>query len=412
MRLNRKFLFYVARGASVGVKPVTLYILLDFGLTELANLLSIYFLAYASLMIILNNEAHFDFYKNIFSDQKIIWVSKARSEIVYYQRLIYQFIVFIMILFGLIYLYVDDIFYSLAFLGAISLEKVIDEIQRILLFKKDFEKWSLVMLSKSVGPFLILFVPIFSLLSPQTTLFWIFLSSSLMINLVVILLSLTHNQLRRIYRLFLNLNIVSLKRYFNDYRRKLIFNQIQAVSTRNIPLTDRMLIRFFKPELLAQYSFLAQIGTIPVLFIDMFLISTKRKEYLESKKKINEVVSPTKLVLYGLMSLAIFGSIILLLNYVDRLLQIDLSLSLIGLIGVYFCIFAVSQHFANYSFWRVKRKVTLLVDLCYYVMTIIIFLLLEVKFSAVEAIIITLLCTHVIRLVILIVLSRSYYCNQ
>ena len=180
---------------------------------------------------------------------------------------------------------------------------------------------------------------------------------------------------------------------------------MQSFSTRNIPLTDRLVVQFFIPDFLAQISIISQLGTVCIMFVDYFLIAHRRREYIAVRKSIFEIVSLTKLMFFFIVS---FISYILLIAtgiYFKLLQEIDLSFLLLLMIGLYYSIFAISQHFAQFNFWNLKRKYTLSVDLIFYLVVFSVFLFLRRIADFYFSLAITLLVAHICRLVMSTIIS-------
>ena len=404
-KISSEYVYFIfSRMIALLVKPLFLWFLLNKEFSDAANVISLFYLTISSVMVVFNNEAHFDFYKSLFESKQRDLRDLFNQKKNYYERFAYHIAIFSSITFILTYILSKNIVYAISFFLILILEKFFDEIQRLLQFKKRFKEWSNIFMLKSITP-LVFAVAAFYIFGKETILIGVYLSFYFLITLYIILYKTTSNDKKLFIKVLNDLNFKKIINYLKIYKQKLFLNQLQSFSTRNIPLTDRLVVQFFIPDFLAQISIISQLGTVCIMFVDYFLIAHRRREYIAVRKSIFEIVSLTKLMFFFIVS---FISYILLIAtgiYFKLLQEIDLSFLLLLMIGLYYSIFAISQHFAQFNFWNLKRKYTLSVDLIFYLVVFSVFLFLRRIADFYFSLAITLLVAHICRLVMSTIIS-------
>jgi hypothetical protein len=364
---------------------------------ESAALISLFYLAVSSLMVILNNEAHFYFYKAKFSDDASPTLI-VREEIKYYEGLVLHGIVFSILVAVLTYFMVGTLWLAVVVFILILLEKVFDEVQRYLQFAQLFIAWSKLMLVRQLIPFFFTVAVILGSGDERLVTITYFLVTFI----IFLIQSYQHTSSRQrkvVLEYVQNLRPEKLKEYFNYYRKKLILNQLQSFSTRNVPLLDRVIIRLIEKDFLAVMSVISQMGSLCILFVDYFLISHRRKEYLESGRQIFDIASPLKVLLFWMAALSIFLPVVGGIYFSGLSTEISTYWKELIIVGFYYSIYAISQHFVNFNFWNRARQYTLGVDFVYYLVCTVVFLTLpSAGFSLLVRVAVSLVTGHLLRL--------------
>lgn len=380
-----------------------LWFLLMVGHDHLAEQVSIFYLVIGSIMVIFNNEAHFDFYKMLFDGDSSNANMSFRKKS-YYERLVYHGIIFSAVVFLLTFIIVGDIGYSILFFFILILEKIFDEIQRILQFQKKFKSWGILFIIKSLAPF-ISCLGVYAAIKTESYVGYAFFGVTALTNLLLIAYMVEKRDWRLIFGILSKVGPKRLKNYVTIYLEKLFLNQLQSFSTRNVPLMDRLLVRFIMPGFLPQLSIVSQIGSISIMFVDYFLIAHRRGDYLVKSKRVLQIVSLRTLIGFMVVSFLLYSFAIFIGDYLGFLNQINIRMDYLVLLGIYYAFFAIGQHFVNYNFWNIRRKFTLLVDLGYYLISIFLFFLLNLTMEPIEAIIWSLLFSNALRLILSVILA-------
>mgnify|MGYP006139125961 CR=1 FL=1 len=401
LKVNRDFIiFTVSRTLALLFKPFFIWLLLAKGLNDISIKVSIYFLITSSLMVFFNNEANVEFYKRKF-DTNCSNYLKAKAEYWYYVNSILHILLFLSVTFIAIFLIGGlGLSISMILLLLLVLEKIIDEIQRDLQFEKKFIEWSKATLIKFGIP--ILFVTLLIFLGITHFLFEIYLLVVLLSMVYVILTNLEKRVLKKVVYLVirkkgLKLWILYLKNYMNVF----VLRQVQAFLSKNIVLADRLIVKFINIELLPQITIIGQVASVGILFVDYFMISNRRKEYVV-KKEILQIVGVKKIVTTFLVALFLSSIVMFVVSFNGQI-----SLLKVGVISVfYYSLYAISQHFVQFNFWNRSRNILFLIDVLFFLLLLGLFTPL---FSEVGLLrIVMYLCViHFVRLILQIVLSTN-----
>lgn len=404
---NKEYLnFVIARVIALLTKPFFLWFLLAISYQYLAEIISIYYLVISSVMVIFNNEAHFEYYKLLFNEEESTQLNLNLERKKYYERIIYHYIIFSTIVFIITFFMVKDLKLTILFFSLVVLEKIFDEIQRLLQFRKLFNSWSVIFMLKSLIPLIVCFI-VYMIFSNEMVLLIGYFLSAILVNILIIMYFANVQQRMVIFEILKNIKYQNFIKYIKTYKEKLFLNQLQSFSTRNVPLLDRLLIRFFLPGFLPQLSIISQVGSISIMIVDYFLIAHRRKEYLILKKSVFDIITKKKLVVFFILSFLTYVSILLAAKLFGFLNEINIEIMSLLVIGLYYAIFAIGQHFVQFNFWKIKRKYTLSVDISYYLVGTIMFLLLRKEFGVFPSIIFSLFVGHIMRLILSILISTK-----
>ena len=176
-------IFVIARVFTLFSKFVLLWVLVKLEKEDASELLALYYLAFSSLMLLLSNEAHFNFYKAFFDHGKrgiiLVKYQKQYVKLIFHHGLFFSPLVFVFS-----YILTNSFLLAFGFFILLLLEKWIDEIIRFKLFVKDFIGWSKIMFFKISIPTIIVFV--FTYLDYK--IFFSFLISSFFTYIIIIIL--------------------------------------------------------------------------------------------------------------------------------------------------------------------------------------------------------------------------------
>ena len=289
-----KVYFVLSRVIGLGTKALFLWFLVNKGYQKDSYMISLYFVVLGSSMIIYNNEAYYEFYKHLF-DENTSNFKVLRSRAYYFENIFYHILLFTPLVLASIFLITKRMEISITFLVFIILEKVLDEIQRYLLFSKKFVSWGNNLM-------------IYSMLPPFVSVFFLsfninYISEVYFIVLVVVLFSLIYSKLpsyfkKKIFVEILGLNLKSCRTYFETYRKKYVYNQIFSYLSGNVLLFDKWLILAIGSgrSSLASFYFLSQVANIINLIVDYFFISTRRTFFLKKNLTFSQVIDRKSVV--------------------------------------------------------------------------------------------------------------------
>ena len=271
---NKSYIF--SRFASVLVKPLLLFICLFFNFEEFGGLIAMVFLVSSVNMMLSSVPIYRNFLTGISNNshlKKNFYIKKYKSEII-----IFFFISLILIIpVNLFFSNYFEIYFCSILI--FSIEKIYDEIQRYLIYKKNFYTWSVITNLKNFTLIIFLFNPLMD------------------INILFLAV------------LYFTINIVKLAKFikldFNVNKKKQIKQFILSIwKNRNIFLITYMLIvynlgdriivgKLFKLDLI-EYIFLSNILSLPSLAIFYFYISKYRAEFVKNIFDLKHVLLSSK----------------------------------------------------------------------------------------------------------------------
>lgn len=400
-KIDRGFLiFTLSRSTALFFKPFFIWILMKKGMDEVSINVSIYFLVTSSVMVLFNNEANVEFYRKKF-DLTVPKYQIAKAEYRYYMNSIMHIQFFLLVAF-VVTVFISGLGFGISFilLVLLVLEKVIDEIQRDLQFEKKFIEWSKITLLKLGAPIVIM--SLVALMNGTYFFFEIYLGLVFIFMVFILLYYLERRVAKKvIYLITKKKSLILWVNYLKDYIRIFLLRQIQAFSSKNIVLADRLIIKFVNIDLLPQATILGQIASISILFVDYFMISNRRKEYVV-KRKILQIVSLKKIMQTFMIAflLSSFAMVFYTLNGQEGLL-------VVGIITVvYYSIFALSQHFSQFNFWNKSRLSLLAIDVLFFVLLLVVKAPLFYPFDYAK-LVLYFCAVHLIRLVFHILLATN-----
>ena len=303
---NKSYIF--ARFVSVLIKPLLLFICLFFNFEEFGTLIAMVFLVSAMNMMLSGVPIYRNFFIGINSNsesKKRYFKKKYKSEIV-----IFFFISLVLILPVNLFFNNDFEIYFCSVL-IFSIEKIYDEIQRFLIYKKKFYTWSTITNLKNLKLIIFLFNPL--------------------MNMNILILSF----------IYFVINFFKLSKFikldFNVNKKKQINQFISSLwKNRNIFLMtymllfynigDRIVIGKLFPKNLTEYIFLSNILSLPLLTIFYFYISKYRAEFVKNIFDLKGVLLSNK---FNYLMIINFSLVIILL-----LIYYNLNLSNISKISI------------------------------------------------------------------------------
>jgi hypothetical protein len=391
-----KIYFIFSRLAGLGTKSLFIWSLLKAGHSEDSYTISLYYLCLTSTMVLYNNEAYFDYYKYKFGNYVPAY-RLLKSKIMYIENITIHIVVFALLVFVGNYILTKKIMLSIFFLTSITLEKILDEIQRFNLFAKKFSKWSSIFLIYTLMPplFTILFV-----LKGNSNIWIIYLSCLVGTLIGIIYLNLPSFFIYRAMKVVKSIRYSTITEYIKIYKEKYIYNQILAYTSNNILVFDKWLLVLVSNEkqLLAGYYLISQFANAINLVIDYFFISIKRAYFVQRGLSFSEIIDGKKLILLSILAFTVYVcgiSVFLFFQEKSNLLSILQSI----LIGFSFLIYGFFSPISQYLFWHITRIKMIYIDTTFYISIIIIAATLHYLFlvNIINSIIISALLAHIVR---------------
>jgi hypothetical protein len=344
---NKPYIF--SRLVSVSIKPLILITCLYFNYEELGNLMAMIFLVSSINMTICSIPIFRNFlinYNNKSSLKKKYYTSRYKSEII----ILIIISTFLILPVNIFLENSNKIFFCSILIFLV--DKVYDEFQRFLIFKKDFKNWSKITNLKNFGILIFLLNPI--------------------LNLNIIFLSFTYFFINN-FKLYNYLNIS-----FNfNIKKEIIKFYNSILKNKNIYLMNYFLVfyaigdrifvgKFFK-DYLIEYTFLNQILTIPLQLILFFYIAKYKKEFVNNLITLKDAYN-SKTFYYILMIYLILGFGILLF-----LKNLNFSNVFILYLFSIFIIKAFNLILNEVIYWKRFYKDFLLYELIFFIIFISLF---------------------------------------
>ena len=266
---NKSYIF--SRFVSSSVKPLLLFICLFFDYTEFGIVIAMVFLVSSFNLMLFSIPIFRDHFINYFDSSNLkrkYYSKKYKSEIV------------IIFLFSIIFLIPLNKFFEknikiliCSFL-IYTINKVYDEIQRLLIFKKKFSEWSTITNLKNFTLFIFFLSPIFQINIVYLGVIYFIINCLKLFTYIKIS-----------FNLKLKKKIIKLTHSLWDNRKIYLINYFLLFYT----IGDKVLIGKNYKDSLTEYVFLSNILSIPLLFIFFFYISKYKTEFVKNQISLNQV---------------------------------------------------------------------------------------------------------------------------
>jgi hypothetical protein len=348
---NKSYIF--SRFISVSIKPLMLFLSLTLGYKEFATVIAMVFLVSSVNMTLCSIPVFRDFFINFnnkSSLKKKYFTSKYKSQIVI------LFLISIIFTIPINYFFENSIEIFICSVLIFSIDKIYDEIQRVSILKKDFNAWSAITNLKNIT--LIIF-----LLNPY-------------ININIVYLGITYfitNFLKQYTYINLSFNF-NLKKEIKKFGSSVWKNKkiyIMNYFLLFYTIGDKIIIgKGFKGNL-AEYIFLSNILSVPLLFILFFYISKHRAEFVNNLISFKDVIF-SKSFNYILISTFFCVLVFVLFHY--NLSFSNFSLVSIILLLLIYIIKAYGLILDEIIYWKSFYKDFLFFEFLFFILFIILIL--------------------------------------
>ena len=311
---NKSYIF--SRFISVSIKPLILFICLTFGFKEFGTVIAMVFLVSSVNMMFCSIPIFRDFfinYNNVSSFKKKYFINKYKSEIVILFLITLTFIIPINQFFE------NDLEVLICSLLIFSIDKIYDEIQRILILKKNFYDWSIITNLKNFTLIIFLANPIININ---------------ILYLGIIYFFINFYKLYKYIKLSFKFNLIKeIKRFsFSIWSNKKIYVMSYLLLFNNIG--DKILIGKKFKENLIEYIFLSNILSIPLLLVLFFYISKYKTEFVKNLISFSDVALDKR---FNYLLFSIFFLIFIFIVFFHNFNLLNFSItSLLALSLIYF----------------------------------------------------------------------------
>jgi len=310
--------FYIfSRLVSVTIKPLLLFVSLSFGYKEFGTIIAMIFLINSTNMMFFS----IPIFRNFFINKN----HKSTLRKKYYSTK-YKFEIILIFSISIIFLIPINIFFESGLeiffcsISIYSINKIYDEIQRLLIIKKNFYKWSIITNFKNLTLTILLLSPILGINILYFFFIYFFINFFVLYKFIKISFNfyfISRKKINKFFQYIWNNKQIYIINYFI-----LFYN-----------LGDKILIGKNYKEILIEYMFLSNILTIPLSCIHFFYIAKYRTEFVKNDINFKEVILG-KNFNYLLISTFFITSLIILiyLNLYPSKLSIE---SIIFLLLIY-----------------------------------------------------------------------------
>lgn len=326
---HKSYIF--SRFISVLIKPLLLFICLFFNFEELGTLMAMVFLVIAVNMMLSSAPIYRNFFIGINNNsefKKKFFKNKYKSEIV-----VLFFISLILIIpINLFFNNNFEIIFSSILI--FSIEKIYDEIQRFLIYKKKFYIWSTITNLKNFTLIIFLFNPLMNI-------------NILFIAIVYFVINFF--KLSKFIKLDFNVNKKKKVKQFisSVWKNRNIFLMSYFLIVYNIG--DRIIVgKLFKLNL-TEYIFLSSILSLPSLVIFYFFISKYRAEFVKNIFDLKEILFGNK---FNYILIVSFSLVIIFILIYYNLNLPNLSNISIALIFIVYLIKCYNLIINEIIYWK------------------------------------------------------------
>ena len=349
---NKPYIF--SRFISVLIKPLILFACLTFGFKEFGTVIAMVFLVSSVNMMLCSIPIYRDFFIN-FNNKSALKVKYFKDK--YKSEIVILFLIAIIFTIPINQFFENSIEIFICAVLIFSVDKIHDEIQRVLILKKDFNAWSTITNLKNITLVIFLLNPI--------------------ININIIYLGITYflinffKQYTYINLSFnLNLNKEIKKFGFSIWKNKKIY--IMNYFLLFYTIGDKVVIGKTFKENLTEYIFLSNILSVPLLFILFFYISKYRAEFVNNLISFKDVIFSKR---FNYLLISTFLLVFVIIFFYYNLNFSKFSIPLIILLSLIYIVNAYSLILNETIYWKSFYKDFLFFEFLFFILFIIVFLL-------------------------------------
>lgn len=367
MYSNSYLYFIAARIIGLAHKPLILYYFIYQEMLSSAAVISMVYLSLSSLLVLFSIPFHMEFYKVFFSSGGSFL--KARGLIKNYIASVFmQIMVVTPLVLILLILSVDELYLALLITLLLLVEKFYDEIQRFLLFSKNFIDWSNLFLIKTLVPVGLSVVTNYYF-SVDLVVFYIIYS---IVTGSIVVITTTPKFIKIITVSMLSNFKMKLPKYLLRLRERYFSRYIISICSRNILNLDKWLVNFMgNAGLFAELTFLSQLGNVITTGGNYMYVSNRRSDLLNASNNLSSLWIMGKVLIYTfILFLGLYLTLhvmiyvgLVAIDYFSALLLFTLFMS--------YAIYAVTEPISEYLFWNKNAKLIIGTELVFYIFMVL-----------------------------------------
>ena len=349
---NKPYIF--SRFLSASIKPIMLFICLIFSFKEFGTVIAMVFLVSTVNMTLCSIPVFRDFFIN-FNNKSTLKKKYFRNK--YKSEIVILFLVSILFIIPINQFFKNNIEILICSVLIFAVDKIYDEIQRLLILKKDFNSWSIITNLKNITLVIFLLNPI--------------------ININIIYLGVTYFLINffkqyTYINLSFNLNLKKeIKKFgFSIWKNKKIY--IMNYLLLFFTIGDKVVIGKSFRENLTEYIFLSQILSIPLLFILYFYISKYRAEFVNNLINLKDVIFSKR---FNYLLIPIFFLVFIIIIFYYNLNFTKLSIAPIIFLSLIYIIKSYSLILDEIIYWKSFYKDFLFFEFIFFILFFIIIML-------------------------------------
>tara|TARA_B110000971_G_scaffold36009_1_gene34271 strand:+ start:2423 stop:3601 length:1179 start_codon:yes stop_codon:yes gene_type:complete len=349
---NKPYIF--SRFISVSIKPLMLFVSLALGYKEFGAVIAMVFLVSSVNMMLCSVPIFRDFFIN-FNNKSPLKKNYFKQK--YKSQIVILFLITIIFTIPINQFFENSIEIFICSVLIFSVDKIYDEIQRVLILKKDFNAWSNITNLKNITLVIFLLNPI--------------------VNISIIYLGITYflinfSKQYTYINLSFNFNLKKEIKKFSSsiWKNKKIY--IMNYFLLFYTIGDKIVIGKSFKENLVEYIFLSNILSVPLLFILFFYISKYRAEFVNNLISLKDVIYSKR---FNYLLISTFSLVFVIILFYLNLNFSKFSLvSIIILLLIYF-IKAYSLILDEIVYWKSFYKDFLFFEFLFFILFVIVILL-------------------------------------
>ena len=387
---NKAYIF--SRFISVLIKPLILLICLIFGFKELGTVLAMIFLVSSVNMIfcsipIFRN--YFINYSNISSLKKKYFKNRYKSEI------IILFLISLIFIIPINQFFENNLEIFICTILIFSIDKIYDEVQRLLILKKNFSGWSTITNLKNLTLIIFLFNPLININ---------------IIFLGIIYFFINFFKLYSYIKLSFEFNLIKeIKKFsFSIWNNKKIY--MMTYFLLFFSMGDKILIGKTFKENLTEYTFLSNILSVPLLFILFFYISKYKTEFVKNIISFNNVIFSKR---FNYLLISIFFLVFVFVAFFYNLNLSNLSIKSLICLSLIYVIKSYSMILDEVIYWKSFYKDFLFFEFSFFLLFIVIIFLTMYSSFTIDTFLLILLILFMFKFIFkMIILTKKSKFNS
>ena len=387
---NKAYIF--SRFISVLIKPLILLICLIFGFKEVGTVLAMIFLVSSVNMIfcsipIFRN--YFINYSNISSLKKKYFKNRYKSEI------IILFLISLIFIIPINQFFENNLEIFICTILIFSIDKIYDEVQRLLILKKNFSGWSTITNLKNLTLIIFLFNPLININ---------------IIFLGIIYFFINFFKLYSYIKLSFEFNLIKeIKKFsFSIWNNKKIY--MMTYFLLFFSMGDKILIGKTFKENLTEYTFLSNILSVPLLFILFFYISKYKTEFVKNIISFNNVIFSKR---FNYLLISIFFLVFVFVAFFYNLNLSNFSIKSLICLSLIYVIKSYSMILDEIIYWKSFYKDFLFFEFSFFLLFIVIIFLTMYSSFTIDTFLLILLILFMFKFIFkMIILTKKSKFNS